>query len=312
MTRRSPWLGAVFVLGVASCHAATQSARRRKLVQVRRIEQPGPTRVAPTRLAPNLNLPRACGRDAHYHIAPFGLRQQMKRFMQRWITGAPHQAPRGFEARVLSRGLFAVGAGRRAFGHGLYFLRRTPRAEVVVEVPHSCFDRHTRAIGLALFEYLQARALLINTVHRYRAAGCDRAGLIQGCASDLARRDDSVFHAVHRGLVEGRRCWVVAIHGFRRFDDTQVIVSAAGTRADPSCFADHLRRWRPDLSVVVYGVDARRLGGTTGAQARHLRRIGGRMIHLELSEDLRRSLARQVSARRGFVAALAPCFEVDR
>jgi hypothetical protein len=236
----------------------------------------------------------------------------MRRFMQRWSTGAPHHPPRSVEVRVLPRGLLVVDAGRRALGQGLFLLRRTPRAEVVVEVPHRCFDRHTGAIGLALFEYLQARALLINTVHRYRAAGCDRAGLTKRCASDLAHRDDSVFHAVHRGLVEGRRCWVVALHGFRRFDDTQVIVSAAGTRGDPSCFAGQLRRWRPELSVAVHGVDAGRLGGTTGAQARHLRRIGGRMIHLELSDDLRRTLAGQASARRSFFAALAPCFEVDR
>ncbi|MEO8184756.1 MAG: hypothetical protein ABI895_38595, partial [Deltaproteobacteria bacterium] len=54
-------------------------------------------------------------------------------------------------------------------GAGALVLRSGAAEPWVIEVPHSFFDEGTLEIGLNAFVWRRARALLINTVHRYRA-----------------------------------------------------------------------------------------------------------------------------------------------
>ncbi|MGK4003837.1 hypothetical protein WMF31_14490 [Sorangium sp. So ce1036] len=82
---------------------------------------------------------------------------------------APPAAPAGFALRVLPGRdlwvLFEDGARRR--GAVAVVLRVGPAAPLLVEAPHTFFDQGTLPLALAVFEAQRARALLINTSHRY-------------------------------------------------------------------------------------------------------------------------------------------------
>jgi hypothetical protein len=195
-------------------------------------------------------------------------------------------------------------------GDGIYFIRRGPARPVLVEVPHSFFDLQTLPVGRALFDALEARALLVNTVHRYRGAGFEPETVPpEGSPADVAHAPDSAFHAVHEGLIDAvPEAVVLAVHGFApEPGDPDVIISAAGTEGDARACRDALDAAFEPWSVGLYGADVERLGGKTGAQARHLRERRGRMIHIELSRPVRKHLASHSKGRRAFARALRRC-----
>ncbi|MCA9580618.1 MAG: hypothetical protein KC416_02410 [Myxococcales bacterium] len=210
----------------------------------------------------------------------------------------------GFEPyRVADRADIVALVDQQERGAGLYFLRVENHRPVFVHIPHSFSDLDTLPIGVALFDGLRARMLLVNSVHRRRGGPCEEGE----CASDVAHGEGTFFHAVHRGAMGAHpQAVVVAVHGFRELDsDPDVIVSAAGTTADAQGIARTLQAWIADYDVGTFPVDIGRLGGRSGIQARHLRASGGRMIHLELSRAIRRALLRDFDLRRRFVLALA-------
>ncbi len=185
-------------------------------------------------------------------------------------------------------------------------------AGVFVAVPHSFWDTHTLPIGSALFRGLHARALLVNTVHRYRGAGCpvldaDDEGPRDPCISDMAHAPESAFQAVHEGLCTGDPAdLTIAVHGFNRTPhDPGVILSAAGTTANLGPLSRALTSLYGTERVRSFPKEIKRLGGTTSVQARFLRRTGGRMLHVELSRQLRDTLQADPVALAGFVRAFA-------
>ena len=139
----------------------------------------------------------------------------------------------------------------------------------------SFYDQGTADLGLTLFRRSRARALQINTVHRYggrkREAASD--------APDVAHRDDTLFHAATRGLCSALgKATVVQIHGFARarhgeLGDADIVVSA-GTRtglADrriAACVGRLERVLRAGAAVAFDGRRVRSLGGTRNVQGR--------------------------------------------
>ena len=252
---------------------------------------------------------RKGGGTRPYTPPPADRLEQMERFLRAWSSGNAPSPPAGFVHHFAAGGVELIGT-RRPASDGVYLLRRNPVRRVLVEVPHSFFDEHTLALGQALFSEIGALGLLVNTVHRYRGAGCPAEPGRTPCLSDMAHRVDSVFHAVHKALSSAQRPLVIAVHGFRpQKSDPDVIVSAAGTRLDVTCFAQRLRRLWPTRVVAINPADTRRLGGHTCAQARHLRATGGKMLHVELCAALRRRLGRSGRKRRALAAALVPCLK---
>ncbi|XXY51034.1 hypothetical protein WME91_07805 [Sorangium sp. So ce269] len=81
----------------------------------------------------------------------------------------PPAAPPGFALRpVPGRDLWVLSDdGPRRRGVAVVVLRAGPAAPLVVEAPHTFFDRGTLPIALAIFEAQRARALIVNTSHRY-------------------------------------------------------------------------------------------------------------------------------------------------
>ncbi|XXT14813.1 hypothetical protein WME94_31655 [Sorangium sp. So ce429] len=81
----------------------------------------------------------------------------------------PPAAPPGFALRpVPGRDLWVLSDdGPRRRGVAVVVLRAGPATPLIVEAPHTFFDRGTLPIALAVFEAQRARALIVNTSHRY-------------------------------------------------------------------------------------------------------------------------------------------------
>ncbi|MGK3987975.1 hypothetical protein WME99_33340 [Sorangium sp. So ce136] len=81
----------------------------------------------------------------------------------------PPAAPPGFALRpVPGRDLWVLSDdGPRRRGVAVIVLRAGPAAPLLVEAPHTFFDRGTLPIALAVFQAQRARALIVNTSHRY-------------------------------------------------------------------------------------------------------------------------------------------------
>lgn len=228
-------------------------------------------------------------------------------------------APEGFvlEEVVTAHGrawLVAEHPDRRR-GAGAYVVRRGPSREVVVEAPHTFFDVGTLPIAVAAFEETNARALLVNTVHRnvgrLRAeAGVEEASADEdaedGPSSDVAHAARSFFQVSHVALACGPAGAAVQIHGFRDalVPGAGVVLSAAGTSAAIAPVATSLREVVGASSVRVYPDDVRRLGGTTNAQAHASGAALRPFVHVEISRTLRDTLAATPDVRARFVRAL--------
>ncbi|WP_437573311.1 hypothetical protein [Sorangium sp. So ce887] len=81
----------------------------------------------------------------------------------------PPAAPPGFALRVVpGRDLWVLSEdGSRRRGAAAVVLRAGAAAPLIVEAPHTFFDRGTLPVALAVFEAQRARALVVNTSHRY-------------------------------------------------------------------------------------------------------------------------------------------------
>lgn len=201
-------------------------------------------------------------------------------------------------------------------GAGVVLLRSGPARPVIVEAPHTFFDGNTLEIAWSAFEALGARALLVNTVHRFGRSGASRPDDAPS-AADVAHNGQSFFAAAHeavaRGLSPHRNGGglAVQIHGFRdeQAPGAEVIVSAAGTGARLDGVLASLRSALLPEQVRHYPTEVRVLGGTTNVQAVWSRSQGLPFVHLELSRTLRTRLAADELARRRFGEALGAALE---
>lgn len=200
-------------------------------------------------------------------------------------------------------------------GRGAYLIRRGELAsagELLVEAPHSFFDRDSGRIALALF--LEAapehglRALFVNTVHRYRRPDGGKQEL--GGVDDRADAAHAAQHPLARATVVSLRerpLSVVQIHGFARRsgDPAAILSSGSATPTGPTrVCAEGLGRVFPEQSVGTYGVDTDRLGATTNSQGHAARELGRCFLHVELSAELRAALVDDGQARARFAEAV--------
>jgi hypothetical protein len=185
---------------------------------------------------------------------------------------------------------------------------------------------------LRAFELGNARALLVNTVHRHRALAPPPADVADtvtdsdnpkgkdrdkerdddeddpaaaGSGSDVAHAEESFFLEAHRACVDALgAAWVLQLHGFAdRSARVDAVVSAARTSADPVPLARALER-ALGIRAAAYPTELGRLGGTRNRQARDSASRGKPFIHLELSRSLRQRLSDDPEFSRRFVAAL--------
>lgn len=205
-------------------------------------------------------------------------------------------------------------------GGGVYVVRTgaLPR-ERIVQVPHSFFDEETLPIGLALAEAGAARALFVNTVHRYqagrpRAAGPDESKADAASPSDLAHQRRSFFQEMtEAALAKLRGVAIIQVHGFkpgtsRARARAEVVVSAGAAHAgddEAARVAARLAALLGDERVLLYPRDTTMLGAMTNAQGEVVaRHPPATFLHLELSRALRDRLASDGELRTRFARAV--------
>lgn len=202
-------------------------------------------------------------------------------------------------------------------GGGIYIFRRgeVPR-ERIVQVPHSFFDVGTLEIGLELAAAAQARALFVNTIHRYEGGKPPSADDDEPQASpaDVAHNEHAFFQAFTlaalRGLV---RPQIIQVHGFADggiadCPNAAVVISAGAAPAGAQEAAQVAARLGALLGggrVLLFPRDTQRLGALKNVQGRAVSAAAGAtFLHIEISRTLRDQLNRDSSLRRAFAAAV--------
>jgi hypothetical protein len=220
-------------------------------------------------------------------------------------------------------------------GRGTYVVRLGrvgPRdaPEILVQAPHSRFDRGTGALALRLLVEPSPpapRAVFLNSAHRYRQLDGTRTRRSppERNPADAAHNPDHPLACVTASLLAHRDLSVVQLHGFGRREpprqiardvqarpaavhapEPDLIVSAGAARPSPASAAivERLRATVPEHRCAEFGIDHDRLGGQTNVQAQAARATGRCFIHLELSAPLRQALLEQPELRRRFAAAI--------
>lgn len=116
-------------------------------------------------------------------IAAAGLAAQNRR--------PPPAAPPGFALRAVpGRDLWVLSEdGTRRRGAAAVVLRVGAAMPLIVEAPHTFFDRGTLPVALAIFEAQRARALIVNTSHRYGGRPNPRNASVDDEGADGGRAD---------------------------------------------------------------------------------------------------------------------------
>lgn len=276
---------------------------------------------------------RLGGLDPHRYAPPDDARRAALADAIEALSGADAPTPRararaayaGFEIVAVDELPSVVLVRERPTdkrGGGAYLLRLGAASRVVVQAPHTFFDEGTLTLGCALFDRAAARALFIETAHRYKAglsAAADRGEEAAGeeHPADVAHAPSSAFQAATGGVLRGvgldggAAATVVQLHGFAaREGGFAVVVSSGERRTSPQVdrVAAALARVVPG-TVLRFPGDIGDLGGTTNVQGALVRAAGGRFLHLELSSSLRGSLEADEALRATVLDALAASLE---
>jgi hypothetical protein len=238
--------------------------------------------------------------DGHLRFATRGARPEV----------APPSGFRLLELPGVAELLVEQQAERR--GAGALVLRSGEALPWVLEVPHSFFDEGTLEIGLNAFVWRRARALLVNTVHRYRALASSPnddapdSDDDDTSPSDVAHAEASFFLTAHAACVDSLGdVGIVQLHGFSDASapKADLVLSPAGSRADPVPIAQALER-ALGIRVAVYPTQIRKLGGTHNRQAHYSISVGRPFLHVEISKSLRKQLTQDPERLRRFADAL--------
>jgi hypothetical protein len=205
-------------------------------------------------------------------------------------------------------------------GRGSYLFRLGPidtddsSTEYLLQAPHSRHDKHTGNIALSLFaeaDTRPARALFVNSVHRYAQADGTRGKRepVRANPADPTHRQDHPLARATARVLQAHDLAIVQLHGFERDEqanDPEIIVSSGRvqpTTADSGTVV-RLREQFPDISIAQFGIDIDRLGATTNVQGEAARTAHRCFVHVEAGEAVREQLRSDRDARRRFAAAL--------
>jgi len=309
-------LGGVLLLAGLTCRSAGSDPTVSDGSTIKRGTQPIPGVAAG---CPEALIAARRGGDAvGRYVAPTadqrqGLRNVVTLFLQRG------EAARGEAAAVARRIGFEIvdvptvagaivlrdAGGNR--GGGAYLLRLRSESRVVVQAPHTFFDEGTFPLACELFAASAARALFINTVHRYKGAPPDANG---NHPADVAHAEGSMFQAATLGLLGGVIApTVVQLHGFADEEGAARVIVSSG---DGSSSAPLLERVQSALTelmgpgVLRYPADTTKLGATSNVQGAAVRAGGGRFLHVEMASVVRTTLLQDTVLRARFMSSLAP------
>jgi hypothetical protein len=197
----------------------------------------------------------------------------------------------------------------RRHGGGAYLVRLGSSARLVVQTPHTFYDEGTLPLGCAYFTQVNARALFVNTVHRYKGAQEDAQGQYP---ADVAHAPGTLFQAATEAAIATiKPISVVQLHGFAaREPKARAVVSTGDKRPNPLVgrVAKALEG-TAGAPILRYPEDTAELGATTNVQGTIVRAAGGRFVHVEMDETLRKDLQGDAALRTRTFAALTEALE---
>jgi hypothetical protein len=206
----------------------------------------------------------------------------------------------------------------RQRGGGLYLVRPGPDegawvgapdagrgvTRVSLMSPHPRSDRGTDLIGQRLFVLGRARTYLQATIHRKTSAP-------DGTEADPAHRADTFFQAATDAIDAHREGQLfLQLHGFESArhggkleSGVRVVLSDGTSRPEPGPIAaaavKHLQGRHPGSYVAVFGIHAKRLGGTTNTQGRAINERGrNTFLHMEIAAPVRQEAVEASSGKR--------------
>lgn len=197
-----------------------------------------------------------------------------------------------------------------ARGAGAYVFRIGEQAApVILQAPHAYFDVGTGRIAAGMFfgdrRGPRARALFVNTLHRYQRGEPDKRS-----PADVCHRPDHLFSlATDRALQALPGALVIQLHGFEGEgapDGVEMILSG-GVRETPSpslaAIADRVRA-QFGAGVKLYPTEVDVLGGTTNVQGRLAAAHRSGFVHVEMVKPLRDRLRKDPALRHALARAL--------
>ncbi len=195
----------------------------------------------------------------------------------------------------------------RRRGGGAYMLRLGSSSRLAVQAPHTFFDEGTLPLGCELFARTQARALFVETAHRYKAAEATEDG---EHPADVAHQSDSLFQAATSGLLGAGVSTFVQLHGFTLRKPNEVVVVSNGAKVPGDALVDRAHdALGPVLknggNVARFPADTLDFGATTNVQGALVRSRGARFLHVEMDSRLRKDLNLMPDYRGRFLLALA-------
>jgi len=193
-------------------------------------------------------------------------------------------------------------------GQGLFIIRKSSSAAVLLQAPHAFHDIKTGSISIKLMNELKFKALAVNTVNRrYSSATGEQT------TADMAHMRQSLFIAFSQAFVKVIEAGkIIQLHGFNTDKRSQTrnvdIILSNGTKnytannliIQQSCIERELK-----LNVKVYPMDINRLGGTSNSIGRSIRNSGyNKFEHIEMSLSVRKSLDQSRKKRKAFIGCV--------
>jgi hypothetical protein len=190
-------------------------------------------------------------------------------------------------------------------GGGAYVVRKNSTSNLIVQAPHTFYDEGSFPIACDFFQRTKARAFYINTTHRYKSAP-ESGGQHP---ADVAHSPTTLFQAATEGAIDAvPKLSVVQLHGFadRKLGARAVVSVGEKKPGNP-----YVAKVASALEAVVgpkilkYPEDTGELGATTNVQGSIVRRSGGKFLHIEMDDGLRKDLVGDAALRGKALDALA-------
>ena len=288
-------LALLLILGAASCRSAREPADNVRVANVQRAaadtddSAEDATTVCPKTLA----SARKGGATPNKYAAPTAEQaDRLRDIVERLLRGGAGEVASarqsastiGFEVVDAPEVLGAIVVRETAnHGGGAYLLRLGSSSRLLVEAPHTFYDSGTFPIACELFQRAGARALFVNTVHRYKGAPPTRRGSIRPTSPT---RRGSLFQAATVGFVKVvPKVTVVQLHGFGAAEGRGRAVISAGERKPGDALVARVQGSFQQIlgdGILRYPEDSSELGATTNVQGAAVRDAGGRFLHVEM------------------------------
>lgn len=201
-------------------------------------------------------------------------------------------------------------AGEKRQGRGAYVIRKGGASSFIVQAPHTFYDEGTFPIACDLFNRTKARALFINTVHRYKGAP-ETAN--KEHPADMAHAPITIFQAGTEGAIDvlGKSTQVIQVHGFADRKLGARAVVSVGEKKPGNALVGKVAKAVEEVTgpkILKYPEDTKELGATTNVQGAIIRRAGGKFLHIEMDDGLRGQLVKDSAFRGKMLDALWGAF----